>query len=166
MEQKTQFIFEIEPTEPDLDPQHLQFSTDTSSNTEEKTLKVRLDKWLWAARFFKTRALARSAIENGKVFYDGIKTIPSKEITVGATLLINQGKSKKIIIIRQLSTRRRSTDEANALFEELAAHNYSNETLHMALEPKEPQDLDKKPRKMARFLRRALTLGESDPTRD
>ncbi len=166
MEPKTQFIFEIESTDTAIDLQHLQLHTDPSTNTEEKTLKVRLDKWLWAARFFKTRALARSAIENGKVSYDGQKTIPSKEINIGATLLINQGKSKKIIIIRQLSTRRRSTEEANALFEEISANNYNNQTALATVEQKDAQELDKKPRKMARFLRRALILSENEPSHD
>ncbi len=163
MEHKTQFIFEIEPTENGSGAKALEFNEDHKDATEEKTLKVRLDKWLWAARFFKTRALARSAIENGKVFYDGSKTIPSKEILVGATLLINQGKAKKLIIIRQLSTRRRSTEEANALFEEIPTQS-SNETLHMGMELNSHED--RKPRKMARFLRRALALGESDPSRE
>ena len=164
MEKNTQFIFEIEPAETNLPPQPLILNNDSNNLTQEKALKVRLDKWLWAARFFKTRALARSAIEAGKVFYDGQKTIPSKEIVIGATLLINQGKSKKVIEIRQLSTRRRSTDEANALYEEIAyAH---NDSLHMPLAANGSEG-EKKPRKMARFLRRALSLTESeDPTRD
>lgn len=163
MEQKTQFIFEIEPENSTQMDQHVILTNDENEPSEEKTLKVRLDKWLWAARFFKTRALARSAIENGKVFYEGQKTIPSKEICVGATLLINQGKAKKIIIIRQLSTRRRSTDEANSLFQEIPTQNPS-ENVHLDLQ-KYTSD-DKKPRKIARFLRRALALSETDPTRD
>lgn len=154
----TRIIFEIEPTDETQNLQPVLLNNVETGVDEEKTLKVRLDKWLWAARFFKTRALARSAIENGKVFYDGQKTIPSKEIAVGATLLINQGKSRKVIIIRQLSTRRRSTDEANSLFEEMPYHlAYPNEDLNIELQA--PKN-DKKPRKMVRFLRRALSLDE------
>ncbi|HSX19840.1 MAG TPA: S4 domain-containing protein [Gammaproteobacteria bacterium] len=162
MEQKTQFIFEIEPADSTQIYQPLELTNDENDPPHEKELKVRLDKWLWAARFFKTRALARSAIENGKVFYDGQKTIPSKEIAVGATLLINQGKNRKIIIIKQLSTRRRSTDEANALFEEISSHVFTSDAPQA--DPMAPDD--KKPRKIARFLRRALTLSGQDNSRE
>lgn len=164
MEQKTHLIFEIEPeVEGQIPPAPLLTNDDKD---DEKSLKVRLDKWLWAARFFKTRALARSAIENGRVFYDGQKTIPSKEIAIGATVLINQGKSKKVIIVRQLSTRRRSTDEANALFEEVSAQMYNNDTLQMSIYTHGNSDHEKKPRKIARFLRRALAMGEPESSRD
>ena len=162
MEQKTQLIFEIEPEVEGQTQQPLQLNND---DKDEKALKVRLDKWLWAARFFKTRALARSAIENGRVFYDGQKTIPSKEITIGSSVLVNQGKSKKIIIIKQLSTRRRSTDEANALFEEVSPQMYNEEALDMSINT-QGNETEKKPRKIARFLRRALAIGEPETPRE
>src|SRR5581483_9479851 len=141
MEQKTHLIFEIEPEVEGQTLPPLQLTNDDKD--EEKSLKVRLDKWLWAARFFKTRALARSAIENGRIFYDGQKTIPSKEIAIGATILINQGKTKKIIVVRQLSTRRRSTDEANALYEEVSPQLYNTENSNMSANSHLP-DADKK----------------------
>jgi len=120
MSHKSQLIFEIESEAPDANGPI--FDSYDNNSASKKVLKARLDKWLWAARFFKTRALARFAIESGKVFYDGHKPAPSKEITVGATLEINQAKVKKLIIVRGLSTRRHSNDEANALFEELNTH--------------------------------------------
>lgn len=85
----------------------------------EKVLKVRLDKWLWAARFFKTRALARAAVENGKVYYNSERSKPSREIEIGATLQIRHGRFNKVVIIKGLSTRRRNTEEALQLFEEI-----------------------------------------------
>lgn len=85
---------------------------------EERTLKVRLDKWLWAARFFKTRALARAAVENGKIYYNGERSKPSREIEIDAILQIRHGRFEKTVIVKGLSTRRRSTEEALALFEE------------------------------------------------
>lgn len=85
---------------------------------EGRHLIVRLDKWLWAARFFKTRALARAAVEAGKVFYNGERSKPSREIEVGAILQVRQGRFEKTVIVKGLSTRRRSTDEALQLFEE------------------------------------------------
>lgn len=85
---------------------------------EERELKVRLDKWLWAARFFKTRALARAAVEQGKVFYNGERSKPSREIEIGALLQVRHGRFEKTVIVKGLSTRRRSTEEALSLFEE------------------------------------------------
>lgn len=87
-----------------------------SDSTRE--LIVRLDKWLWAARFFKTRAVARLAVEKGNVFYNGERAKPSREIELGATLIIQQGRCQKTIIVRGLSTRRRGTEESIQLFEE------------------------------------------------
>jgi len=83
-----------------------------------RILKVRLDKWLWAARFFKTRAVARAAVEKGKVFYNGERSKPSREIEIGATLQIRHGRLEKTIIVKGLSTRRRNQEEAFQLFEE------------------------------------------------
>lgn len=59
------------------------------------TLKVRADKWLWAARFFKTRSLAKDAIESGKVQMNGAKIKTSKELQVGDVLKIRQGHATK-----------------------------------------------------------------------
>ena len=69
--------------------------------------KVRLDKWLWAARFFKTRSLAKDAIEGGKVHHEGQRDKVSKEIKVGMTLTIKQGFEDKTITIKALSEVRR-----------------------------------------------------------
>ena len=59
--------------------------------------KLRLDKWLWAARFFKTRSLAKAAIEGGKVHLGGQRVKVSKEISVGDTLQIRQGWDEKVV---------------------------------------------------------------------
>ena len=53
--------------------------------------KVRLDKWLWAARFYKTRALAREMVQGGKVHYNGQRCKPSKNVEVGALIKLAQG---------------------------------------------------------------------------
>lgn len=79
---------------------------------------VRIDKWLWAARFFKTRALAKAAIENGKVLYDDNKPKPSRNLEIGAELLIKQGYDQKTIIVIELSDKRRSAREAALLYSE------------------------------------------------
>lgn len=83
-------------------------------------MTVRLDKWLWAARFFKTRSLARTAIDGGKVHYEGQRSKPSKLVEVGATLTIRQGFDKKVVIIQALSDQRRGAPDAAKLYEETA----------------------------------------------
>lgn len=83
--------------------------------------KIRLDKWLWAARFFKTRALAKKAIEGGKVHYDGNKSKPSRMVEVGATITLQQGWDKKTILVAALSEHRRGATEAQQLYAETEA---------------------------------------------
>ncbi|MAY35747.1 MAG: RNA-binding protein [Spongiibacteraceae bacterium] len=80
--------------------------------------KVRLDKWLWAARFFKTRSLAKQAIEGGKVHYNGERCKVSKEVEVGATLTIRQGWDTKTVEVQTLSDQRRGAPEAQCLYRE------------------------------------------------
>lgn len=80
--------------------------------------KVRLDKWLWAARLFKTRALAKDAVEGGKVEIDGHKPKPGKEISIGTVLTVRQGADAKTLTINGLSEQRRSAPEAQLLYEE------------------------------------------------
>jgi len=84
----------------------------------EQQAKVRLDKWLWAARFFKTRALAKSAIEGGKVHYDGQRCKVSKTVDLGAKLEIRQGFDEKTVVVKAISDQRRGAPEAQLLYEE------------------------------------------------
>lgn len=93
------------------------------TNQEPQTLnKVRADKWLWAARFFRTRTLAKEAIEGGKVHMNGQKIKTSKELQVGDTLTIRQGhasaQEQKTIIIKALSDNRGSATIAQTLYDE------------------------------------------------
>lgn len=80
--------------------------------------KVRLDKWLWAARLFKTRALAKQAIEGGKISSENQKLKPGKEISVGILLSVRQGWDEKTIRVLGLSEQRRGAPEAQLLYEE------------------------------------------------
>lgn len=87
----------------------------------KKTLvieELRLDKWLWAARFFKTRALAKTAIENGKVHYDGQRPKVSRTVTIGALIEITQGFDSKEVAVLGLSTQRGPAPEAQKLYQE------------------------------------------------
>ncbi|MDP3517156.1 MAG: S4 domain-containing protein, partial [Pseudohongiella sp.] len=80
--------------------------------------KVRLDKWLWAARLFKTRALAKEAVEGGKISIDGHKPKPGKEIASGTVLSVRQGWDEKTLLVIGLSEQRRSAPEAQLLYTE------------------------------------------------
>lgn len=82
--------------------------------------KLRVDKWLWAARFYKTRSLAKTAIEGGKVQLDGQRVKVSKEIMVGDCLTIRQGWDEKEVTVRALSDKRASAPIAQTLYEESA----------------------------------------------
>mgnify|MGYP001812605707 FL=1 len=82
--------------------------------------RLRLDKWLWAARFFKTRSLAKAAIEGGKVRLDGQRVKVSKEIGVGDILQVRQGWDEKTVVVQALSDQRRGAPEAQALYHETA----------------------------------------------
>jgi len=88
---------------------------------QEEEEKVRLDKWLWAARFFKTRALAKAAIESGKVHHRGERCKPGKEPRIGDELQVRIGFEEKTVVVQALSTVRRSAPEAQALYVETEA---------------------------------------------
>ncbi len=80
--------------------------------------KVRLDKWLWAARFFKTRGLAADAIDGGKVRYDGFRAKASREVKMGALVSITREDGEWEVVIRAVSGQRRGAPEAALLYEE------------------------------------------------
>jgi ribosome-associated heat shock protein Hsp15 len=81
---------------------------------------AREDKWLWAARFYKTRALAKAAIEGGKVHCRGERCKPSKEPRVGDEYLIRNGFDERTVTVLALSGVRRGAPEAQLLYAETA----------------------------------------------
>lgn len=85
---------------------------------EQEDKSVRLDKWLWAARFYKTRALAKQMIEGGKVHYDGQRTKCSKAVEIGALIQLRQGYEEKTVEVLVLSDQRRGASEAQRLYRE------------------------------------------------
>jgi ribosome-associated heat shock protein Hsp15 len=80
--------------------------------------RVRLDKWLWAARFFKTRSQATEAVDGGKVEVNGARAKPAKDIRVGDELRIRLGPYEHRVVVRGLSDKRGSASLAHALYEE------------------------------------------------
>ncbi len=85
---------------------------------QQEEPRIRLDKWLWAARFYKTRTLAKEAIEGGKVHYNGQRTKPGKIVEVGAMIRLKQGWAEREITICALSDRRGGAPQARTLYEE------------------------------------------------
>lgn len=88
--------------------------------SEKDDDKVRLDKWLWAARFYKTRSLAKEAIEGGKVHCRGDRCKPGKEPKVGEEYVIRTGFDERTVVVKALSMVRRGAPEAQLLYEETA----------------------------------------------
>lgn len=84
----------------------------------EREEKVRLDKWLWAARFYKTRALAKAAIESGKVHCRGERCKPGKEPRVGDEFQLRTGFDERTVVVVALSDVRRGAPEAQQLYAE------------------------------------------------
>ncbi|QUG74004.1 ribosome-associated heat shock protein Hsp15 [Erwinia sp. E602] len=87
---------------------------------EKPTDGVRLDKWLWAARFYKTRAIAREMIEGGKVHYNGQRGKPSKLVESGAELTLRQGNDERTVVIQAVSDKRGPAGDAQLLYLETA----------------------------------------------
>lgn len=89
-----------------------------SEPKEGKTATVRLDKWLWAARLFKTRGIAKQAVESGKVQCGDDRAKPGKEVCVGMILTVRQGWDDRTLVINGVSEHRRGAPEAALLYDE------------------------------------------------
>ena len=90
------------------------------SRREDSSDKIRIDKWLWAARFFKTRALAAEAVNGGKVHLDGQRIKAARTVRVGDVYELQRGWERMTIVVRGLSARRGPASEARELYEETA----------------------------------------------
>lgn len=85
---------------------------------ESTSETMRIDKWLWVARFYKTRALATDAISGGKVHHNGSRIKPSRQLAIGDTLTIQKGPYRFTVTVEKLSKQRRPADEARSLYSE------------------------------------------------
>ena len=91
--------------------------TPVETDTEEK---IRIDKWLWAARFFKTRSMASKAVSGGHVHLNGSRVKPARIVQVGDRLLIRRGHVEFEVVVLELSDRRGPAVRARTLYEETA----------------------------------------------
>ncbi len=93
------------------------------------TESVRLDRWLWAARFFKTRALSAAAVAGGKVHVNGTRAKPAKQLHVGDELRVRVGPYDWILTVRAVTERRGSGRDAQLLYDESAEGRANRERL-------------------------------------
>ena len=89
--------------------------------SDDKDWQQRIDKWLWAARFFKTRSLAAAAVAGGKIKWNGQTVKPARELKPGDELDIVAGELRWTVIVRGVNAQRRPAPEARKLYEETAA---------------------------------------------
>lgn len=132
-----------------------------------QVVSVRLDKWLWAARFFKTRSLAKQAIEGGKVRYNGQRSKVSKDVEIGAKLSVAQGWDDLEVEVIALSDHRGAAPQARLLYaetpesierrEKAAAERKAQAAAGMPVSSERP---NKKQRRMIhRFINESLNNG-------
>lgn len=100
-----------------------------NSDPQDKADKVRLDKWLWAARFFKTRSLAAEAIGGGKVHVNEARAKPAHAVKVGETLSIRRGPYEYLVVVKALSHQRGPATQAALLYEETTESRQKREML-------------------------------------
>lgn len=99
------------------------------SQPDETTGRVRLDKWLWAARFYKTRALAADAIDGGKIEVNGDRARRARPLAVGDRVRIRKPPFEQVVVVCALSERRGGAPEAARLYEETAESRKAREQL-------------------------------------
>lgn len=92
----------------------------SKAEKHQQSQAVRLDKWLWAARFYKTRSLCKEAVDGGKVMYNGSKGKASRNVELGALITIRKGWDEMTVEIQGLSEQRRGAPEAQLLYSETA----------------------------------------------
>lgn len=119
--------------------------------------RVRLDKWLWAARFFKTRALSAEAIEKGRVLVNGQAAKASRDMKTGDTLALRIGQDTRTVVVRGLSGVRAGAPVAALLYEETAdsieKRRIATEQRRMAPEPALTQPLGRPTKRNRRVLK-------------
>ena len=124
--------------------------------------RIRLDKWLWAARFFKTRALAGAAVSGGKVHLDGHRVKPSRGVRLDDCYQIHRGADRIEVIVTGLSGRRGSAADAAILYRETEAsverreRDREQHRLAALQRPHSPKRPDKKQRRKIRRFREDL----------
>ena len=126
---------------------------------------MRIDRWLWAARFFKTRSLATAAVVGGHVHVDGARVKPAREVRIGSTVEIRRGPLVQTVVVRALAERRGPASEAAALYEETKESQERREQQRLAHKLARPlgANLGTRPTKQDRRRLDALRQGDRRP---
>ena len=131
-------------------------------HNQDENADVRLDKWLWAARFFKTRGLAADAVTGGKIEINGARPKPSRAVRAGDRLTIRRGAYEWTIIVQGVARVRGPAGQAQALYEETEESRSRREATAAQLKLERPREFDsggrptkKDRRAMDRWTRRA-----------
>ena len=110
--------------------------------TEETNEQVRIDKWLWAARFFKTRSLAAGAVSGGKVDVNGARAKPSRALQLGDQLNIRRGSYEWTVIVKGVAKIRGPALEAQLLYEETEESVRKRETTSAQMKFERPPEFN------------------------
>jgi len=126
-----------------------------------ETGKVRLDKWLWAARFFKTRSLAAAAVSGGKVHVNNARAKPAHAVRIGEVLSIRRGFDEHVVAVKGLSLQRGPARQACLLYEETPASVSKREELARQRKLQgSPQTIHRPTKKDRRSIVRFTTLAD------
>ena len=132
------------------------------ADNKSRQENVRLDKWLWAARFFKTRSLAADAVDSGKVRLDGDRAKPAKEVRIGMLLNIRNKDFEIECEVTGLSNIRRGAPEAALLYAETAASQQRHENAKLTREADHalrPRGLGRPTKRQAREIKKFTGIG-------
>lgn len=127
--------------------------------------RIRLDKWLWAARFFKTRSAAAKAVSGGQVHVNGTRVKPSRTVNLGETLRIRRGLLEFTVNVLALSDRRKGAPEARTLYEETAesiARREQQRDERRLLAPEGPAPQGRPNKRDRRLIRSFIRKGGAD----
>jgi ribosome-associated heat shock protein Hsp15 len=120
-----------------------------------RTDPVRVDKWLWAARFFKTRSLAAEAVDGGKVHVNGDRAKPAKVVRPGDEVRLRHGPYEHVLIVAGTAEKRGPAPDAQRLYRETDASREAREKLHWQLTKAAPA-MEAAPGRPTKQDRRAL----------
>jgi ribosome-associated heat shock protein Hsp15 len=108
--------------------------------TAEDNNQIRIDKWLWAARFFKTRSVAAEAVNGGKVDLNGARAKPSRAVRVGDQLTVRRGPYEWTVIVKAIAKQRGPRTQARLLYEETDDSKQRRERLGLQLKFERPPE--------------------------
>lgn len=127
---------------------------------------IRIDKWLWACRFYKTRAIAKAAIEGGKVNYQGQKPKPGKIIKIGESVKLRQGTDEKTVIVLAVSDKRQSATIAQTLYQETEESILKRQEISQMRKMSSPATSGRPDKKQRRLIHRFKNIHDYDPNKE